>query len=321
VRAVLSEVVGGPSSLVVREVPDPELTPDAVLIDVRAAAVNFPDLLIIEDKYQLKPPRPFTPGGEVAGVVRAVGRDVKSVKPGDRVITAAYSGGFAERFLATPERCYRIPESMPFEVGASLLFTYGTGYHALVDRGQLRPGERLLVLGAAGGVGIAAVQLGKALGAEVVAAARGAEKLEFCRANGASITIDYAAEDLKARLKQIGGVDVVYDAVGGEFSEMALRGIRPFGRFLAIGFASGSVPKIALNLVLLKECSIVGVQWGAWVMREPEAQAREADALLRLWEKGAIAPPIDGRYPLEHVAEALTALAERRVRGKVVLVP
>ena len=320
-RAVLSEVTGGPSSLVVREVPEPEVSEGTVLVDVYAAAVNFPDLLLIEDKYQLKPPRPFTPGGEVSGVVRAVGEGVTAFKPGDRVMAAVVIGGFAERVVVPVERCFLIPELMPFDAAASLLYTYGTTYHALVDRAALRAGERLLVLGAAGGVGVSAIQLGKALGAEVIAAARGEEKLAFCRAQGASATIDYTKEDVKTRLKQLGGVDVVYDAVGGDLSEVALRALRPFGRFLVIGFASGTIPRFPLNLVLLKECSVVGVQWGAWVMREAAGQAREMAAIIKLWEQGAIVPQIHDRFPLDRVGEALTAMAERRVQGKVVVVP
>jgi NADPH2:quinone reductase len=320
-RAVLSEVVGGPSTLVLREVAEPELFAGAVLIDVKSAAVNFPDLLIIEDKYQLKPMRPFSPGGEIAGVVRAVGEGVTHVKPGDHVISTVMTGGFAERAVAPAERCYPVPTRMPFDVASSLLYTYGTGYHALVDRTQLKAGERMLVLGAAGGVGVAAIQLGKALGAEVVAAARGEEKLAFCRAQGATETIDYSKEDLKARLKQLGGIDLVYDAVGGDYSEIALRALKPYGRFVVIGFAAGTIPRIPLNLVLLKECSVMGVQWGAWAMREPEAQASQVAQLVKMWEEGAINPPIDARYPLEKTAEALTAMAERRVRGKVVVIP
>jgi NADPH2:quinone reductase len=320
-RAVVSETVGGPSSLVVREVPDPVASSGALVIDVHAAAVNFPDVLIIEDKYQIKPPRPFSPGGEIAGVVREVGEGVTGYQPGQRVLAVVGYGGFAERVEAATDRCFPIPDAMSFEAAASLLYTYGTTYHALVDRAALRPGERMLVLGAAGGTGVAAIQLGKALGAEIIAAARGPEKLEFCRAQGASETIDYAQEDLKARLKQLGGIDLVYDAVGGDLSEIALRALRPGGRFIVIGFASGTIPKIPLNLVLLKECSVVGVQWGAWSLREPAAQAEEVRALLTLWEKGAIQPQIDGRYPLERAADALLALAERRVRGKVVIVP
>ncbi len=320
-RAVVSELVGGPSALVVRDIPEPDVSDGSVVVDIHAAAVNFPDLLIIEDKYQLRPPRPFTPGGEVAGLVRAVGGGVADLKPGDRVLAAVVTGGFAERVAVRSEACFRIPEAMPFDQAASLLYTYATAYHALVDRTQVHPGERLLVLGAAGGVGVAALQLGKAFGAEVVAAARGAERLAFCRQQGATHTIDYEKEDLKARLKQLGGVDIVFDAVGGDFTEAAVRGLRPFGRLLVIGFAAGPIPRIPLNLVLLKECSLIGVQWGAFFMREPDAQRREVEALLKLWEDGKIQPQVDARFPLGQVAEALNALAERRVRGKVVIVP
>lgn len=320
-RAVLSEVVGGPASLVLREVDPPELYPGGVRVRVRAAAANFPDLLSIEDKYQFRPPRPFSPGGEVSGEVLEVGAGVTHLAPGARVLANVGFGGFAEQVVSPAERTWAMPEGMSFEAGASLLYTYATTYHALVDRAALRAGERMLVLGAAGGVGVAAIQLGKALGAEVVAAARGEEKLAFCRAQGAAHAIDYEREDLKQRLKELGGVDVVYDAVGGAYAEPALRALRPFGRFLVIGFAAGSIPKLPLNLVLLKECSVVGVQWGAWSLREPEAQSREVEALFALWQRGAIAPHIDASYPLERAAEALTALAERRVRGKVVVLP
>lgn len=320
-RALRCEVVAGPEALVLRDVDVPEVFPGAVRVAVEAAAVNFPDLLILEDKYQLKPPRPFTPGGEVAGVVEAIGDGVSSLKIGDRVIANVALGGFAEQAIAPAERCYPIPDAMPFEIAASLLYTYGTTYHALVDRTHVRRGERMLVLGAAGGVGVSAIQIGRALGAEIVAAARGEERLAFCRAQGATTTIDYAREDLKQRLKEIGGVDVVYDAIGGDFTEAALRGLRPGGRLIVIGFAAGAIPRIALNLVLLKECSIVGVQWGAWAFREPEAQAREVAELCAMWTRGEIAPHVDATFTLENGANALRALADRKVRGKVVVVP
>ena len=289
-RAVLCKEFGPPESLVVEELPTPEIGDHQVLLDVKACGVNFPDLLIIENKYQFKPPLPFSPGGEVSGVVRKVGAKVTTLKPGDRVLGAPGFGGFAEELAIDARNCVAIPAAMPFDVAAAFLFTYGTSHYALKDRAALAPGETLLVLGAAGGVGLAAVELGKAMGAKVIAAASSAEKLEVCRAHGAAEGIDYSKEDLKERVKQLTGgqgADVIYDPVGGDFSEAAFRSIAWEGRFLVIGFAAGPIPKIPLNLVLLKGAQIVGVFWGSFTAREPERHQANIRELMDWYSAGS----------------------------------
>jgi NADPH2:quinone reductase len=319
-HAIVCERFGPPSSLAWREVADPAPGPGELVLDVKAAGVNFPDLLSIQNLYQFKPPLPFSPGGEVAGVVRAVGDGVTGFGPGERVVALVGFGGFAERVTASPAQCTPLPDAMPFDVAAGLLYTYGTSYHALAHRAALRAGETVLVLGAAGGVGLAAVQIAKKLGARVVAAASSDDKLALCRREGADDVINYAATDLRQALRPLGGVDVVYDPVGGELSEPALRALRPGGRHLVVGFAGGEIPKIALNLPLLKECSIVGVQWGVWARREPEAHRASIETLLDWWREGAVRPHVYRTYPLERAVDALEDLAARRVRGKAVLV-
>ncbi|MEB2285616.1 MAG: NADPH:quinone oxidoreductase [Polyangiaceae bacterium UTPRO1] len=323
-RAVVCKEFGPPERLVVEELPTPAIGDQQVLLDVAACGVNFPDLLVIENKYQFKPPLPFTPGGEVAGVVKAVGAAVTTLKPGDRVLGAPGFGGFAEELAIDARLCVPIPEAMSFDVAAAFLFTYGTSHYALKDRARLAPGESLLVLGAAGGVGLAAVELGKAMGAKVIAAASSAAKLAVCREHGADEVIDYAREDLKERVKALtggAGVDVVYDPVGGDFSEPALRAIAWEGRFLVIGFAAGPIPKIPLNLVLLKGAQIIGVFWGSFTVREPARHQANVRELMDWYVTGKLKPRISARYPFARVAEALNDLAERRVRGKVVLIP
>ncbi|MCC6849991.1 MAG: NADPH:quinone oxidoreductase family protein [Deltaproteobacteria bacterium] len=323
-RAVVCREFGPPERLVVEELPTPEITDQQALVDVKACGVNFPDLLIIENKYQFKPPLPFSPGGEISGVVREVGAQVTTLKPGDRVLGAPGFGGFAEAIAIDARLCVPIPDAMPFDVAAAFLFTYGTSHYALKDRAALRPGETLLVLGAAGGVGLAAVELGKAMGAKVIAAASSAEKLRVCREHGADEGIDYSKEDLKERIKALtggAGVDVVYDPVGGAFSEQAFRAIAWEGRFLVIGFAAGPIPKIPLNLVLLKGAQIVGVFWGSFTMREPARHQANIRELLDWYAAGKLKPRISAAYPFARVAEALGDLAARRVKGKVVLVP
>ncbi|HEU4409961.1 MAG TPA: NADPH:quinone oxidoreductase family protein [Polyangiaceae bacterium] len=320
-RAIVCERFGPPSSLAFREVDDPAAGRGELVVEVKAAGVNFPDLLSIQNLYQFKPPLPFSPGGEVAGVVAAAGEGAAGFAVGDRVMALVGFGGFAERVAATPAQCTRLPDEMPFEIAAGMLYTYGTSYHALVHRAALRPGETVLVLGAAGGVGLAALQIAKKLGARVVAAASSDEKLALCRREGADEAVNYARGDLRALLRPLGGVDVVYDPVGGDLSEPALRALRPGGRLLVIGFARGEIPKMPLNLPLLKECSIVGVQWGAWAQREPEAQRAMIGELLRWWQSGDLRPHVHRTYPLERAAEALDDLAARRVQGKAILVP
>jgi len=322
-RAVVCKEYGPPESLRVEEVAAPLVGPGKVLVEVRAAGVNYPDVLIIQNKYQFKPPLPFTPGGEVAGVVKEVGEGVTHVAPGDRVLASTGWGGFAEEAVAEAKGVIPIPDSMDFESAAAFLMTYGTSHHALVDRARLQPGESLLVLGAAGGVGLAAVEIGHVLGARVIAAASNAEKLAICKEHGADEGIDYSKEDLKQRTKELTGgqgADVVYDPVGGDYAEQALRATAWNGRFLVVGFVAG-IPKIPLNLTLLKGCQIIGVFWGAFVGRENERHQRNVRELMEWYEAGKLKPRISASYPFDRVAEALGDLAERRVKGKVVLVP
>ncbi len=321
-KAVLCKAYGPPSSLVVEEVPDLSPGPGQVLVQVHAAGVNFPDTLIIQGKYQFKPDLPFSPGAEVAGIVKAVGEGVKNVRTGDRVIAATTWGGYAQQVLAQAERVIPMPEGMPFETAAAFLIAYGTSHHALKDRGELKAGETVLVLGAAGGVGLAAVEIAKAMGARVIAAASSDDKLAVCREHGADATINYATENLRERIKSLTdgrGVDVVYDPVGGDLSEPALRSMAWRGRFLVVGFAAGTIPSLPLNLTLLKGCSIVGVFWGAFVRSEPERNAADLRELVGWLQQGKLRPRISGVYPLERCAEALLQVMDRKATGKFVL--
>ena len=324
-RAVRCHELTGPSSLRVDDhLPEPVAGDGEILIDVRAAGVNFPDVLVTRGKYQFKSAPPFVPGGEVSGVVAAVGAGVTTFAPGDRVAATMLMGAFAERVVVPELAAVRLPDAVGFEVGAATLLTYATTLHALEDRGRLRAGETLLVLGAAGGVGVAAIELGKALGATVIAAASTDEKVAFCREHGADLGINYAREDLKERAKELthgAGVDVVYDPVGGAFAEPALRAIAWQGRYLVIGFASGEIPKIPLNLTLLKGCDIVGVFWGSFAMREPQKNRAHAERILDLVAAGRLHPHVDRVFPFAKAAEALERLERREVLGKVVLVP
>ena len=328
-RAVLSKAPGGPETLVVEDVLDP--TPEAgeVVIEVKAVGINFPDTLIIEDKYQFKPERPFSPGGEVAGVIDAVGPGVKGIFKGDRVIVAPGWGGLVERIAVPAASVIKMPDGMSFEQGASLLMTYGTAYYALKDRAQLKAGETLLVLGAAGGVGAATVELGKAMGAKVVAAASTNDKVEFALELGADNGLIYPAGKMdKAAQKELSGelklatgrdgADVVMDAVGGDYAEPALRAMDWNGRYLVVGFPAG-IPSLPLNLTLLKSVSVIGVFWGAHVMREPEAHAANVADLFQLFTDGKIKPRIAERFPLVRAHEAIKALGERRAMGKIVV--
>jgi len=321
-RAVLCKRYGPPSDLVVEDVPSPKPGEGQVLVAVHAAGVNFPDTLIIQGKYQFKPELPFSPGGEVAGIVRAIGPGVTGIAPGDRVIAATTWGGYAEEVVAEAKRIIPMPDGMDFDTAATFVLTYGTSHHALKDRAALQPGETLLVLGAAGGVGLAAVELGKAMGARVIAAASSDDKLATCREHGADETINYGREDLRERIKALTdgrGVDVVYDPVGGDLSEPALRSMAWNGRFLVVGFAAGSIPSIPLNLALLKGCAIVGVFWGAFTRNEPRRNEANLQELLAWFKAGKVRPHISARYPLERAADALRDVMERKVKGKVVL--
>ncbi len=328
-RAVLSKTPGSPETLVVEDVLDPTPIKGEVVIEVKAVGINFPDTLIIEDKYQFKPARPFSPGAEVAGIVDAVGEGVKGVQRGDRVIAVPGWGGLRERIAVPAATVIPMPDGMSFEEGAALVMTYGTSYYALKDRANLQPGESLLVLGAAGGVGVAAVELGKAMGAHVIAAASTGDKVQFALEAGADNGLIYPSGPMdKAAQKELSGefklasgrdgADVVYDAVGGDYAEPALRAMDWGGRYLVVGFPAG-IPSLPLNLTLLKSVSVVGVFWGAAVMRDPAAHAANMADLLRFWREGKIKPRVSRTFPLERAAEAIQALGDRSALGKVVV--
>lgn len=321
-KALLCKQFGPPESLVLEDVPSPRAGAGEVVVSIKAASVNFPDVLIIQNKYQFKPPLPFSPGSELSGVVKEVGAGVTNVKPGDKVIAFTTFGAFAEEVKTEASRLLPLPEGMSYEAGASFILTYGTTDHALRDRGQLKAGESLLVLGAAGGVGVAAIEVGKALGAHVIACASSDEKLEVCRQHGADETINYSAEDLRERIKALTGgkgADVIYDPVGGPYAEPAFRSIAWRGRHLVIGFAAGEIPKLPLNLALLKGASVVGVFWGDFTRREPQAFAESARQLARWYQEGKLKPHVSARFPLEKAADAMNLLASRKAKGKVVV--
>jgi NADPH2:quinone reductase len=322
-KAVLCQAYGPPESLVFVETATPEPGPGEVVVTMKAASVNYPDVLIIENKYQTKPPLPFSPGSELAGVVKAVGDGVRTVSPGDKVIAFTTYGAFAEEVRTTAARVVPMPDGMTFPTAASFILTYGTSYHALADRGALVAGETLLVLGAAGGVGLAAIEIGKALGARVIAAASSDEKLAVCRAHRADETINYATTNLRDEIKRLTdgrGVDVVYDPVGGGYTEAAVRGLAWRGRLLVVGFAAGEIPRLPLNLPLLKGASIVGVFWGEFAKREPEPLRRAVETLSAWYQQGLLQPHVSRLLPLERAAEGIAALASRSVHGKIVLV-
>jgi len=321
-KALLCKTHGLPDTLVYEDAPDPSPGPGEVVIDMKAAGVNFPDVLIIQNKYQFKPELPFAPGAELAGVVSAVGEGVTNTKVGDRVIASTGWGAFAEKVKAQAKKVIPIPDGVGFDVAAAFILTYGTSYHALVDRGSLKAGETLLVLGAAGGVGLAAIEIGKALGARVIAAASTPEKLAVCREHGADELINYTSEDLRERLKALTGgkgPDVVYDPVGGGFAEPSFRSIAWRGRYLVIGFANGEIPRLPLNLALLKGASIVGVFWGDFVAREPKHFADDVATMFGWIAQGKLRPHISGRYPLAQGARAIEDMMNRKVVGKVII--
>jgi len=326
IRALLSHGPGGPETLRLDELPDPTPGPGEVLVRVRACAINYPDVLIIEDKYQLRPPRPFAPGSEIAGEVIAAGDGVSGWSPGDRLIAATGFGGLVEKIAIPASRAIPLPADRSFEEGSALLLTYATAIHALVDRGRLQAGQTLLVLGAAGGVGIAAVEIGKALGARVIAAVSSEEKAKAALDAGADATIIYPAGELDPKaLSQsfkdgVGpeGAHVILDPVGGAYSEAALRSIAWEGRFLVVGFPAG-IARLPLNLTLLKSCDVCGVFWGAFVAHDPDRNAAHVAQLFRWWAEGKIAPKISATFPLERGGDAIAALRDRKAIGKLVV--
>lgn len=321
-RAVLCKELGPPENLVLEDVSEPEVASDQVLIDVHACGINFPDVLIVQGKYQDRPELPFSPGSEVAGEVIEVGDDVGDLEVGTRVLAPTRWGGLAERVAVDAKRVVPIPDEMDVVTASGFLLVYGTAYHALKQRAELQSGETLLVLGAAGGVGLATVELGRAMGAKVVAAASTAEKLALAKTHGAELGINYVEEDLKERIKELTdgrGVDVVCDPVGGDFTEAALRGTAWKGRLLIVGFAAGKIPELPANLPLLKGCSIVGVFWGSFDRREPRESRQNNRELLDMYVAGEIDPEVSRTYPLERASEALLTLANREALGKIVV--
>ncbi|MDB5895271.1 MAG: NADPH:quinone oxidoreductase [Rhodoferax sp.] len=322
-HAWLCENPTGVDALVWQALPTPEPGPDEVRVRIQAASLNFPDLLIVQNKYQLKPPLPFVPGAEFAGVVDAVGQDVSMLRIGQNIACLAGTGGFATHVIAQAAACLPLPDDFPAVDGAAFIMTYATSHHALVDRAQLRAGETLLVLGAAGGVGSSAIQIAKAVGARVVAAASSDEKCTFCRSLGADATINYGREDLREAIKAATGgkgPDVIYDPVGGAMAEAAFRSIGWRGRYLVVGFAGGDIPALPFNLALLKGASIVGVFWGGFARQEPQASAAALKELLQWYREGRIKPMIDSTMPMAELKAAYARLGSRQVMGKLVLV-
>ena len=321
-RAILCKEYGPADKLVIEDVPSPEVKGRGVKVRVKAAGLNFPDTLIIEGKYQLKPTMPFSPGGEMSGEVMEVGEKVTRFKPGDRVAGLTGFGAFAEEVVVPEHNILPIPDAMSDEKAAAFSMVYGTSYYALKQRANIQPGETLLVLGASGGVGLATIELGKAMGAKVIAAASTAEKLAIAKEAGADELINYTEEPLKEAVKKLTnskGVDVIYDPVGGDFTEQALRAMAWNGRHLIIGFAAGDIPKIPANLTLLKGCSVVGVFWGSFTQREPENSAKNMMELLQMFAEGKIDPKISQVFEFEDYEKALGALTGRTATGKVVL--
>ena len=323
-KAIVCKTWGLPDTLVVEDLPDLQATAGQVVIKVEAAGVNFPDVLIIQNKYQFKPELPFTPGSELAGIVTAVGEGVSHLKAGDKVIAFAGQGAFAQEIAVPAASVMPMPPGMDFDTAAAVTLTYGTSHHAVVDRAQLKAGETMLVLGAAGGVGLAAIEIGKALGARVIAAASSDEKLEVCKQHGADATINYSKEDLREAVQAATGgkgPDVIYDPVGGIYAEPAFRSIAWRGRYLVVGFANGDIPKLPLNLALLKGASLVGVFWGEFAKREPKSNLAAMRELMTWLAEGKIKPRISGRYKLADTPRALEDMAARKVTGKIVIRP
>jgi NADPH2:quinone reductase len=323
-KAILCTHFGTPDELELVEIPQPAAGPGEAVVRVKAAALNFFDTLIIAGKYHNKPAFPFSPAAEFAGIVESVGAGVTEIVPGDHVIGCTGWGAARESVAVAARQVVKLPAKLDFERAAGLTVTYATALHALRQRADLKPGETLAVLGASGGTGLAAVEIGKIMGARVIACASSDEKLAFARSHGADETVNYASEDLRSALKRLGGergIDVVYDPVGGRYAEPAVRSLAWEGRYLVIGFAAGEIPKLPLNLVLLKSCDIRGVLWGAWAMREPQAQRALMSDIVRWWAEGKLSAHVHAVYPLAEIAKALKAIADRNVMGKIVLRP
>ncbi|MEM8751604.1 MAG: NADPH:quinone oxidoreductase family protein [Pseudomonadota bacterium] len=320
-KALICEAFGPYKTHEVKEAPAPTMKKGHVRVAVRAAGVNFPDILIVEGKYQFKPPFPFIPGAEAAGVVTEIGEGADGVAEGDRVFFGSIHGCFAEEIVVPAASLFKMPEAMSFEEASAVNLVYGTSYHALKDRAALQPGESLFVLGAAGGVGLAAVELGKAMGAKVIAGASTDEKCEVAKAHGADEVVNYSKDDIKETVRKLsgGGVDVVYDPVGDKLAEPSVRALGWEGRYLVVGFAGGEIPKIPLNLMLLKSADIRGVFWGQWIARNPEKHRQNVAEFLEMYAEGKIKPRISAAYPLEEFVKAYDDIAERRAMGKVVL--
>jgi NADPH2:quinone reductase len=321
-KALVCKEYGPPEKLVIEDYPDPVPGKGEVLVDIKSAGINFPDVLLIAGKYQVKVPPPFIPGNEAAGIVEAVGEGVTRLKTGDRVIITPKSGGFAEKCVLAGKLCMPLPDGMSFEQGAGFTVTYATSYHAFRQSTVLKPGETVLVLGAAGGVGITAVEIAKALGATVIAAASSEEKLQFAREAGADETINYSEDSLRDAVKELtggNGVDVVYDPVGGELAQMALRSLAWQGRYLVIGFACGEIPGFPANIALLKEASIIGVWWGTWGKHNPGDSLQNMTDLATMVGDGRLNPRVTESYPMDQYADAFAAITGRRAKGKVVL--
>lgn len=323
-KAVLATQFCGPDDLVLSDIPDPVAGPGEAVIAIKSAALNFFDLLMIQGKYQVKPPFPFSPAAEIAGVIESVGAGVTDVKVGDRVAASVGHNGAREKVAVPASSIVKIPDALSFDRAAGVIVIYGTAYHALADRADPKPGETLAVFGAAGGTGLAACELGKALGLKVIACASSDEKLEFAKKHGADMTINYAKDNLRDKLKEIGGekgIDIVFDPVGGDFAEVGVRSLAWKGRFLVIGFANGQIPKIPLNLALLKGCDIRGVFWGAYMKRDPKHGRAALEKLMQWAAEGKISSHVDRTFPLAQTTEALKVLAERKAMGKVILNP
>ena len=323
-KAILCRQFCSPDDLELTDIPEPQAEPGEAVVRIKAAALNFFDTLIIAGKYQHKPPFPFSPAAEFSGIVESVGAGVTDIAPGDRVMGNTGWGAAREAVAVPANLLVKVPDGLDFDRAAGLTVTYGTTPYALRVRAELKPGETLAVLGASGGTGLATVEIGKVMGARVIACASSDEKLEFARKHGATETVNYATEDLRSALKKLGGehgIDVVYDPVGGPYAEPAVRSMAWNGRYLVIGFAAGEIPKLPLNLVLLKNCDIRGVAWGAWVRREPDAQRKLVSEIVNWAALGKLSAHVHAVYPLAEIAAALKAIAERKVMGKIVLRP